>query len=194
MKHARSGIASENLQEVLDASENAINGGQQQYLTPEWLADQCAARLPNRNPATILDPQCGEGSLVNIGQWSTDRYGIDIDNRLSGIRCKLITGNCVKVAEAMDDAFPGLHFECCNANPPFSRKFKVPDGCVMGFNRESGPGSSSPATPTSVTSSATSNTLEKLGISPNPEALTGHSPVGFSLRGEGWPVHLEGCA
>ncbi len=142
-------------------------------------ADQCAARLPNLTPATILDPQCGEGGLVNIGTWSADRYGIDIDNRLKAIRCKLITGNCVKVAEAMDDAFPGLHFECGNANPPFGRKFKLADGSVM---------DSTEWTWKFITSHANfgyfisnHSTLVKLGIAPNPE-ISGAHP---------WVYHYE---
>src|ERR1035438_6785625 len=89
LKHARSGIASENLQEVLDSDARGakldymMNGGQQQYCTPPFLCEQSQAKLPNRNPSTVLDPQCGEGDTINTGSWSSTKFGCDIDNRLN---------------------------------------------------------------------------------------------------------------
>lgn len=133
MKHARSGIVTENIQEILDAGggkAGALVGFQQQYITPDYLADQCAARLPNPSPRTVLDPQIGEGALVKLGSsWGTDRYGIDIDNRLD-MDASLITGNCVKVFEILDELYPDLRFECINCNPPFGKKWKVGERVV----------------------------------------------------------------
>ena len=133
MKHARSTIITDNLQEILDAestAEHALLGGQQQYLTPAWFVDQCAARLPNKTPETVLDPQCGEGALVNLGRWSTSKFGFDIDNRVTIPGVKLITGNCVKVGEILDELYPDLHWDCINANPPFGKKWKLGEGEV----------------------------------------------------------------
>ena len=133
MKHARSTITTDNLQEILDAEstpEHALLGGQQQYTTPDWFVEQCAARLPNKYPDTALDPQCGEGALVNLGRWGTSKFGIDIDNRVTIPGVKLITGNCVKVGEVIDDVAPGLHWECINCNPPFGKKWKLDEGEV----------------------------------------------------------------
>ncbi len=49
LKETRSGVANENLQEMLDAEANPNNlafTGQQQYLTPPELADYCNRQLP----------------------------------------------------------------------------------------------------------------------------------------------------
>ena len=138
MKHARSTIITDNLQEVLDAestAEHALLGGQQQYLTPAWFVDQCAARLPNKTPETVLDPQCGEGALVNLGRWSTSKFGFDIDNRVKLPGVKLIIGNCVEVAEVSDDVAHDLHWECINCNPPFGKKWKLGEGEVDSTER-----------------------------------------------------------
>lgn len=135
MKEQRSTIASENLQEILDSESSAGHatlGGQQQYFTPAHFVDQCNARLPLKQPATVLDPQVGEGALVNIGSRGTSKYGVDLDNRLEGDnRYQLIKANCVKVFEVVDDLFPDLRWVCANANPPFSRQWKLSDGSIV---------------------------------------------------------------
>jgi hypothetical protein len=131
MKDARSTIAPENLQEVLDASASAgqaLIGGQQQYITPDWLAEKCQARFDY--PATALDPQVGRGSLLNPVRWS-NRFGVDIDNRgllKEETNIRLITGNCVRVFELLDELYPKLRFAQVNCNPPFGLKFKTADG------------------------------------------------------------------
>ncbi|MEW6303779.1 MAG: SNF2-related protein [Verrucomicrobiota bacterium] len=133
MKATRSTTAPENLQEILDAEETAkwaTLGGQQQYITPEWLADQCDARLAQstgvRQPASILDPQCGTGALICGHGYSTARYGIDIDARAREFKrhVHLLTGNCVKVMDAIDELFPELRWVVINANPPFGKRWK----------------------------------------------------------------------
>ena len=135
MKQARSGTASENLQEILDAEATsigtALNSGQQQYLTPDWLADQCNARLPNRSPSSVIDPQCGEGALIQVGNsYNIRRFGIDIDNRIKNVAARVLIGNCVKAFDIIDDLHPELRFECANANPPFGKRWKVGDKVV----------------------------------------------------------------
>lgn len=171
MKEVRSGIAPENLQEVLDASAdlgNALNGGQQQYCTPPWLADQCNARLPNSAPRTVFDPQCGESDLINVGSWATDRFGWDIDNRKPSTPQPVtrVTGHCVKIAEGMDDMFPDLHFECANANPPFGRKWTLADGTTIDSTEWTWKLATSRANYGYFISNH--NTMEKLGISKHP--------------------------
>lgn len=168
MKHARSTTAPENIQEVIDAESSAAYatlGGQQQYCTPDWLADQCSARLPG-SPTTILDPQCGSGAMLNVGSWGVNKFGIDIDNRIDGTACNLVTGNCIKVFEAIDDLYPHLLFDCINANPPFSKKWKLANGDVV---------DSTEWTWKQVTKRgsygyfiANHSTLEKLGIDKHP--------------------------
>lgn len=110
-----------------------MNGGQAQFCTPEWLCRQSQARLPSPTPASILDPQVGEGDTINVGSWSTARFGIDIDNRLSGKvnGVNLITGHCVKAFEVMDDLYPNTRWECANSNPPFNKRWKLADGTVV---------------------------------------------------------------
>lgn len=134
MKEGRSSLVPENLQEVLDAEQSAAwatnSGFQQQYFTPIPLAEQFAAKLPNRNPESILDPQCGEGATVVNGYgWRSigSRYGLDMDNRLAGAGLhdiSLIVANCVKFGEALDDLYPDLRWETVNANPPFGKRWK----------------------------------------------------------------------
>lgn len=169
MKHARSTIAPENLQEVLDAEsspEYALLKGQQQYTTPSWLADQCAARLPNRSPDTVLDPQCGDGALINLGSWSTNKFGIDIDKRVTIPGVNLIICNSVKVGEVIDDLYPNLHWECVNANPPFGKKWRLPNESVVDSTQWTWKFATSRGNFGYFI--ANHSTLEKLGISKHP--------------------------
>jgi len=140
MKEARSGIAQENLQEVLDAEDNAgwtLQGGQNQYLTPEWLAKEWTeklGRLLGSRCGSALDPQCGDGALVKPCSYSYT-YGIDIDNRLDDTYgdqvAHRITGHCVKVMEAFDDIYPGTRWDWINCNPPFGKRWKLATGQTM---------------------------------------------------------------
>jgi SNF2 family DNA or RNA helicase len=135
MNEQRSTIAQENLSEILEAEDSvghSLFGGAQQYFTPEWLVDRCNSRLPTRQPTTVLDPQCGDGALIKLGSYGTTRYGIDIDNRLEGVTAtQLITANCVKVFEAIDELYPDLTWQCINANPPFGKRWKTARGDVV---------------------------------------------------------------
>lgn len=189
IKDARSTIAAENLQEVLDAESSigtALTKGQQQYVTPDWLADQCNARLPSSTPATVLDPQVGKGALVKLGGWSTERYGIELDNRISkhdaGVR-ELITGPCVKAFEIIDDLHPDLVFECGNSNPPFGKKWDGKDSTKVTWDwltKHANYGYFI----------ANHNTLVDLGIAPAPSAAGTWGPG--SLHGaHHWVYHYE---
>lgn len=131
MKESRSHIQPENLQEHIDAdasSVKAIGKFGQQYFTPQWVSEQAQMRLPSRYPKTILDPQVGRGDTISTGSWSTTKFGCDVDNRIEVPGIHLVTGNCVKVFEAMDDLHPGARWECINANPPFGLRWKMADG------------------------------------------------------------------
>lgn len=131
MIEQRSTTDQSNLQEELDSTNGNQTNGMQQYATPEWLVQECIEKLPNRYPATVIDPQCFEGALLkNVGSgYGTMRYGIELDNRVQHVQgVNLINGNCMKVWEALDDLFPDTRFVCANANPPFGKKLKQPDG------------------------------------------------------------------
>lgn len=137
MKEMRSGIAPENIDEILEAEDSAkwaVLQGQQQYYTPPELAEKLWKRLPSMDPTTLLDPQMGEGALLKPSySYRTRKYGFDIDNRLaekSDYNTDIIIGNCVKVFEVMDDLYPDLKFECIVANPPFAKRWKVGDKVV----------------------------------------------------------------
>jgi len=132
VKAARSGMSMENLQEFADAENNTglSSGKQEQYFTPIEVANHYQSKLPSNRPITILDPQVGDGALVHCGdQWNVVRYGVEMDNRIETVRrVNLITGNCQKVFEIIDDLWPNLRFVCINANPPFGRRWKLPNG------------------------------------------------------------------
>ncbi len=105
----------------------------QQYATPDALADYCWAHLPHKSPASVLDPQCFEGALLwpngRHSYSSSAKFGIELDNRVTKIGgVNLITANCMKVFEIMDDLYPDLRFVCINCNPPFGKRLKQADG------------------------------------------------------------------
>ena len=181
---ARSGVANENLQEILDASAStgqALLGGQAQYQTPVWLARACAELLPC-SYQQVIDPQGASGILAHAVRAAT-RFVVEIDNRFKpeheeGIR--RITGNCVRFAEIADDLYPAaLKFECVVANPPFGLRWKS----------AAGPVDSTAWTWKFITEHLTPrgagfiianiNTLERLGITTHPWAyLVQRFPAG----------------
>jgi superfamily II DNA or RNA helicase len=137
LTEARQSIPLESLQEVMDAEDGAASAaltGLQQFCTPLWFRDQCMAGLPFQKPASAIDPQVGAGALIHFtNSWGTATYGIDLDNRVegTGVPCNLITGHCVKVWDTLDELYPGTHFQCANANPPFSKKWKDKNGQMV---------------------------------------------------------------
>jgi SNF2 family DNA or RNA helicase len=130
MKQARSTIALENIEEVIEAESSpewATLAGQQQYFTPDTLAAYCRQFLPAQNPATVIDPQCGGGGLLKeLGGWGTTRYGLDIDNRIEGTGWRFMNTQFMKFKEVLDELYPDLRWVCGNANPPFGKRW--PDG------------------------------------------------------------------
>lgn len=133
VRDARSGVANENIQEILDASASAgaaMIAGQAQYQTPAWLAAASAQLLPTSHYDHVLDPQGAAGHLVN--QVNADyRLVADIDNRFKAEHERessihRITGNCVRIGEIMTDIYgTALKFECIVANPPFGIRWKM---------------------------------------------------------------------
>jgi hypothetical protein len=131
IKPARSGIDASNLDEVLKASQStktALQGGQQQYETPAWMAEACATLLPTFYPAAALDPQCAGGNLLKdlYGR----KYGMEIDKRFSEVEdgVSRVTGNCVDTIRTLQELYPEKRFDCLVANPPFGLRLKVGDG------------------------------------------------------------------
>lgn len=140
----RSGIRSENIQEVIDAgvsTAHAFQHGQQQYATPEWLATACARLLPD-NPQNVLDPQCAGGNLLKAIT-APNRFGCDLDNAFAKIEAlpedgayhysapiqiNRVTISCVKLASTMKELFPEMKFSAIVANPPFGIRWKQPEG------------------------------------------------------------------
>ncbi len=146
IKDARSGIENENIQEVLDAAvsaKHAVQGGQQQYQTPPWLARGLVSQLPFSSLNTAFDPQCAGGNLIRAIS-AQHYYGTEIDRRFEdeeeAARTSLtgrntwdkpverIIGSCVHTFEVMDEIFPNLRFPCIMSNPPFGIRWKLADG------------------------------------------------------------------
>ncbi len=181
---SRSSFQPENLQEHLDADAAATTGFGQQYFTPAHYVEQCVARMADSgvgNPDTVLDLQAGEGALLEIGgRWGTSRYAIDVDNRLkSGHITRLITGNCVKAVEILDDLHPGIVFDCINVNPPFGRKFKLADGSTQDSTEWTWKQALKRGNSGFFISNA--NTIEKLGLDKHPSVFHYESQPGNKL-------------
>ncbi len=132
---ARSGVASQNIQEILDASTNATQAmmqGQNQYSTPQWLAAGCASLLPQNYYTHVIDPQGAAGNLVRAVN-AECRMVVEIDNRLAvrdpdapiGKDIHRATGNCVRFGELIIEIYKRLQFECIVANPPFGLRWKT---------------------------------------------------------------------
>lgn len=133
IKPARSGINSQNLQEIIDASvsvKHATMGNQQQYETPPAFAAFFNSLLPAM-PSNAFDPQVASGNTVRHGMapWTT-KFGFELDRRFADSIDSVmrVTGNCVSAWEALDDIAPGMEFVCQNANPPFGLLWPLPDG------------------------------------------------------------------
>ena len=122
---SRSAINYETLQESLDAGGTGSN---QQYETPRELARELMACLPVRHPATIFDPQTAGGSLVNCSDGWPVKFGIEIDHGKTPGGVQVITANCQKVFETIEELMPELRFVVGNCNPPFGVAWKTKDG------------------------------------------------------------------
>lgn len=125
----RSKIIPANIGDLLDTAAHpkaAIHKGAQQYETPIAIARELAMCLPDNTCANVLDPQCANGNLLKpFDHFSTERYGIDIDNTLdpSSTRHHL-TAPCTWAWEALDECWPELKWDCIVSNPPFGITWK----------------------------------------------------------------------
>lgn len=147
MKEVRSGIALDNLQEIIDASATSAKAtvlkGQAQYFTPAWFARQMAIMLPGHgySLSVVFDPQCGEGALLEAcSGYNVTTFGCDIDNRFEqpdsaarpshyGTTPPLrFAANCVDVWRLLDEFYPDLTFRCQVANPPFGHVWRDTTG------------------------------------------------------------------
>jgi hypothetical protein len=138
IKDQRSGISAENLQEIIEAGVSAahsLQGGAQQYSTPQWLANACRQLITDARPSCVLDPQGAAGNLVNALPDGVTRYVTDIDNRMgeddASHLIKRIKGNCVYIFELFDELYPHVQFPCIVANPPFGIRWKQADGTTI---------------------------------------------------------------
>lgn len=136
INQARSGIAPENIQDVIDAEVSAkwaTLQGQNQYFTPtdkakEWLAK--LTKLAGESwLSSVVDPQYGDGSFAN-GAYASTVLGIEIDSRFKHQEDRVLRCNCVKAFEILDDIDPNYRFQCAVANPPFAKKWKVGEAVV----------------------------------------------------------------
>jgi predicted RNA methylase len=130
LTESRSGQSLENLQEILDAGQQG-DTSLEQYLTAPGLAAELASYLPSRNPASVFDPQAGDGALLNCIHGWPSRFGIELDHTKSPGAVNLITANCMKVFEAVEELMPELRFVMANANPPFGKKWKTKTGAFI---------------------------------------------------------------
>jgi len=157
MKQNRSTIDIDTIDEQINAEDSAkwsTLQNTQQYYTPEWLVRKIEAILRGRNLlpgwySSVIDPQCGNGSLLAIGK---DRiynlpsylFGLDIDKRdidnpMAG-RINKVCMDTVKASEilrkivAKEDEriirnnMPFFTHVFCN--PPFAKRWKVGDEVV----------------------------------------------------------------
>src|SRR5215469_6531912 len=113
---SRSSQSLDNLQELIDAQGHAGDTSLEQYLSPPELVAELRAKLPVRSPATVFDPQCGTGALLDQGGYSlsTVKFGVELDHKKSPGGVNLITGNCMKVFEAVEELMPDLRFVVAN--------------------------------------------------------------------------------
>ena len=123
---ARSSQSLDNLQEILDAGQVG-DTSLEQYETPSSLACELMGKL-RIHPATIFDPQVSSGSLVNCSTGWPVKYGIELDNNKTPGGIHVITGNCMRVWEVIEDVWPTLRFVVANANPPFGKRWKMKSG------------------------------------------------------------------
>ena len=119
------GIAPENLQEVLEASKNGA-AGQSAFFTPLEFAKLCAHPLPNdRNVLTDLSG--GSGQLLIGAANETTRMGLicDIENCRTKFTEKWphpeiirIAGDCCKIYELLQEV--SFRADCFALNPPWN--------------------------------------------------------------------------
>ena len=108
----------DNLQQVLDASPDGARLGQQQFYTPETIAEMLARPLtPYRR--TITDFQSGRSDLLKGARNGTteNMLGIEIDPRARRAPGTTIIGDCAQVTDLLRKA--EADFDLLVLNPPF---------------------------------------------------------------------------
>ena len=85
-------------------------------------------KLPTRHPATVFDPQCGLGALLNCSNGYPVKYGIELDDSQEPGRRPNHPCQLHAVFEAISDVAPTLRFVVGNANVPFGRHWKMKNG------------------------------------------------------------------
>jgi len=127
MKQQGQSLDGDNLQEVLDAGDNASRVGRQQFFTPQPLAEALMLALPRRNGLaianTFADLTMGAGSLL-LASGADKLYGIDIDSRLAR-KPDNAAGMWSCVNADLTEFYPLLQeanwtLDLCGLNPPFS--------------------------------------------------------------------------
>jgi hypothetical protein len=131
---ARSSVALENLQEILNASGTSVahtlRKSQGQYFTPDWFARLMSDLLPERR-VVVFDPQFGRGALARSAmQYDSKLFGVELDNRLRADNSIVLTASCVDVWDLLDRYYPDLTFRIQVANPPFGLRWKAGDKTV----------------------------------------------------------------
>lgn len=139
MKETRSSFDAANLQQLFDAASSpqaALRTGQAQYLTPRPWAEHFGRLLP-RNAQAVLDPQCGDGALLDGYQtWNrTGQFaGVDIDRRVEALpvvdRRRLISANCVDFWQWLVLLKDDIWLPVQVANPPFGITWRLPNGAT----------------------------------------------------------------
>lgn len=139
-REARSGVDTSNLQAVVDTgghtktNRNGHVKGLQQYQTPQPIAEGLVKHL-RYGTNTVFDPQCAAGQFLSGFRFGTKRYGWEIDtqyeHRVDGVN--RVTGNCVKIADAMLDINCMPRFDTAVANPPFGLTWGETDSTEWTF-------------------------------------------------------------
>jgi SNF2 family DNA or RNA helicase/predicted RNA methylase len=124
------------LQEALDAvssSGQVWQKGFAQYPTPPPIAERLTHKLLKNippHPKTAVDPQCGDGALLQFFPYNVAKYGFEIskDHMPQTSSILAVQGNCVKLAETLQDIKGHCHFDIAVANYPFGLKWKQSNG------------------------------------------------------------------
>lgn len=135
MKGTRSTVNLNNLQEVADSGGD-LRRGLAQYFTPSDIAERVRETLEKRalerkeTISSVIDPQCGDGNLVNAFCYKTTKFGVDISKTDLAFQDWRLTEDCRKFGEVLDDVFPDMAWACGVANFPFNLPWKGVNPCA----------------------------------------------------------------
>lgn len=106
------------------------------FYTPEALADRLLSGCPELNVGCVLDPACGELSLINAAQ---RRYGENHSVAYYGCDKHPVERNSSSVTVICSDFFsytPDRLFDLIVTNPPYVRGNKRPASCREWYSRQ----------------------------------------------------------